>query len=135
MKSICVRLLVSIQPCLLVVLYLSTACHAVNVEPKKISTAQMRKLQAGCGDVVSVTATVVYQDPLWKFLFLTDGGSGIFANPVPGNYEIGDRLEISGPIGDGHGVPIFHEDIRVKKVGSVEIPEALKANLEHWIGM
>ena len=101
-------------------------------EARQISAEELRAMTAGSGERVSVEATVSYQDPIWKFIFLTDQGHGVFVDPVPGTYQLGDRLRITGPVGDGHGVPIFHDDIRVEKLGSGDVPEPAKVDLSGW---
>ena len=116
---------------------MTLSCFAVaenspREEPRQVSAAELRTLSAGSGEVVSVTATVCYHDPLWKFLFLTDQGNGVFASPVPGSYQPGDRLKLTGPIGNGHGVPIFDEQIVVEKVGTAELPAPDQVNLAGW---
>ena len=121
---------------LILLLVFSFGCSSIAAqhprEVRAITAEKFRKLPAGSGEVVTVEATVCYQDPLWKFVFLTDRGNGIFIDPVPDAYLPGDRLRISGPVGDGHGVPIFRDNVVVSKLGQVALPAPEQVDLSGW---
>ncbi|MEM7478146.1 MAG: ATP-binding protein [Planctomycetota bacterium] len=111
----------------------ASASNSDNLQlPRKVSAEEFRRLTPGSGELVSSTATVCYQDPLWKFLFLTDQGHGVFADPVQGSYKAGDRLQITGRVGNGHGVPIFRANASITKVGHSDLPAPETVDLSDW---
>ena len=99
----------------------------------RITTVEeLRRAQPGTRELVEVTATVCYCDPIWHFLFLIDDGHGIFAVGNAGLYRPGDRVRVQAAIWTGHGSPILAGKQHIEKVGEESLPEPPRVDLAGW---
>lgn len=89
---------------------------------------ELPTVEAKRGHPVSVEATVTFYDPVYGFLFVVGGGTGIFIDAQGKHYnpQAGDTVKIKGRTGPGDFAPvILCEQLEVISNGELPVPRVV----------